>query len=276
MKSFKVTSPDGLALAACETGNPAGPEILFIHGFNQAALSWQRQFDDPALTEHFRMVAFDLRGHGASDKPPAPAHYTEDARWAGDVAAIIAAAGLRRPLLCGWSYGGRVITDYVRHHGFGGLAGINFVAASTKDDPAFVGPGLGHVARMLSDELADNIAGTRGFLRACFALQPPQADFEIMLAFNMLPPPAVRQAVRARTPNPGDLLPTLRLPVLVTHGAADAVSLAARSRFAAAQIPGARLSIYDGIGHAPFFEDMPRFDRELAEFARGCASAPPA
>jgi pimeloyl-ACP methyl ester carboxylesterase len=268
VKSFKATSPDGVTLAAYETGNPAGPEILLIHGFNQAHLSWQRQLDDPALTDNFRIVAFDLRGHGASDKPLAPEHYTEDNCWANDVAGVIAAAGLKRPVLCGWSYGGRVITDYVRHHGFGRLAGINFVAANTKDDPAFAGPGLGHVARMLSDDLAENIAGTRAFVRACFERQPAQADFDVMMAFNMVVPAVVRKAVRARTPNPGDLLPTLRLPVLVTHGANDTVSLAARSHFAAGQIPGAKLSIFEGIGHAPFWEDTPRFDRELAELVR--------
>lgn len=268
MRSFEVTTPDGLTLAAYECGNPKGREVLFIHGFNQAALSWSRQLGDRGLGEEFRMVAYDLRGHGASDKPPEPERYTEDRRWADDVAAVMAAAGLTRPVLAAWSYGGRVVTDYVRHHGFDRLAGINLVAASTKDDPAFVGPGLAHTAGMMQDDLAASIAATRAFVRACFALQPTQEDFEITLAFNMVVPPRVRKAVRNRRPNPGDLLPTLRLPVLVTHGADDAVSLAARSHFAADAIPGAELSIYEGIGHAPFWEDAPRFNRELAQFVR--------
>jgi non-heme chloroperoxidase len=268
MGSFEVTSPDGLTLAAYECGNPRGREILFIHGFNQAYLSWSRQLEDSALGEEFRMVAYDLRGHGASDKPLEPERYTEDKRWADDVAAVIAAANLSRPVLAAWSYGGRVVTDYVRHYGFDKLAGINLVAASTKDDPAFAGPGLAHTGGMMKDDLAGSFAATRAFVRACFALQPAQDDFETMLAFNMAVPPRVRKAVRNRKPNPGDMLPTLRLPVLVTHGADDAVSLAARSHFAAGQIPGAELSIYEGIGHAPFWEDTPRFNRELAEFVR--------
>ncbi len=268
MRSFQVTAPDGLTLAAYDCGNPKGREILFIHGFNQAYLSWARQLDDPALCREFRMVAFDLRGHGASDKPFEPERYSEDRRWADDVAAVIAAAGLKRPVLAAWSYGGRVVTDYVRHHGFGGLAGINLVAASTKDDPAYAGPGLAHTVGMMQDDLAVSIAETRAFVRACFALQPTEEDFETMLGFNMVVPPRVRKAVRNRQPNPGDLLPTLRLPVLVTHGADDSVSLAARSHFAAGVIPGAELSIYEGIGHAPFWEDTPRFNRELADFAR--------
>jgi len=86
-------------------------------------------------------------------------------------------------------------------------------------------------------------------------------------------PPAIRAAVRNRTPNPGDLLPGLTLPVLVTHGADDHVSLAVRSHYAASVIPGAELSIYEGIGHCPFWEDTARFNRELAAFVRRAAGA---
>jgi len=268
MRSFTVKAPDGLTLAAYECGNPDGPEILFIHGFNQAHLSWARQFDDPALCAEFRMVAYDLRGHGASDKPDAPECYTEDKRWADDVAAVIETAGLKRPVLVPWSYGGRVVTDYARHYGLDKIAGINLVAASTKDDPAYVGPGLGHAVAMMQDDLAVSIAGTRAFLRTCFARQPAQDDFEIMLAYNMAVPPRVRKALRSRTINPGDMLPKLGLPVLVTHGAVDDVSLVARSHYSAETIPGATLSIFENIGHSPFWEDAPRYNRELAAFVR--------
>jgi non-heme chloroperoxidase len=39
-------------------------------------------------------------------------------------------------------------------------------------------------------------------------------------------------------------------------------------RLTASIVPGAKLSVYEGIGHAPFWEDTPRFNRELAEFVR--------
>ena len=53
MDAIKVTAPDGLTLAAQTWGNPAGREILFIHGFNQAHLSWLRQVTDPALAAQY-------------------------------------------------------------------------------------------------------------------------------------------------------------------------------------------------------------------------------
>ena len=271
MQASQVSAPDGLNLAVQEWGNPHGPEILFIHGFNQSLLSWQRQFEDPALAAEFRIVALDLRGHGASDKPVEKKRYAH-ARWGDDIAAVIKAKGLRRPVLSGWSFGGQVICDYVRDFGTDTVAGINFVAAATKVDQSFFGPGRKNYPNMLSEDLAANIAGTRGFLRACFEHQPSEDAFEIILAFNMVVPPSVRAAVMARPPNPGDVLAGIRCPVLVTHGAADRILLATLGKFTAATVPGAKLSLYDGVGHAPFWEDTPRFNRELAAFVRSANS----
>ncbi len=103
MKHIDVKTPDGLAIAAGEWGNAAGPEIVFIHGFSQRSLSWSRQLTDPGLSAAFRMIAYDLRGHGASDKPADKESYGRDRLWADELAAVIAAAGLKRPVLVGWS-----------------------------------------------------------------------------------------------------------------------------------------------------------------------------
>jgi len=271
MQATDVTAPDGLNLAVQEWGNPRGLEILLIHGFNQSHLSWQRQVDDPALAADFRMVTLDLRGHGSSDKPLEKDRYAH-ARWGDDIAAVIRATGLRRPVLVGWSFGGNVICDYVRSFGTENIAGINFVAAAAKTDPAFFGPGRENFPAMLSGDLAANIAGTRGFLRACFERQPTEDEFEIMLAFNMVVPAPVRAAIMARPSNPGDALAGIRCPVLVTHGAADRILLATLGKFTAATVPGAKLSLYDGVGHAPFWEDTPRFNQELAAFVRNANS----
>ena len=62
MHRSSLTTPDGVPLAVYEAGDPAGPEILFIHGFSQSALSWQRQMTSAALAR-FRLIAWDLRGH---------------------------------------------------------------------------------------------------------------------------------------------------------------------------------------------------------------------
>jgi len=268
LEPIAATSPDGVALAAYSWGNPQGREVVFIHGYSQSHLSWRRQMDDPALAAEFRMVAYDLRGHGASDVPLRPEQYNDDRLWADDLAAVMAAAGLKRPTLVAWSYAGRVVSDYVRFHGQDRIAAINYVDAITKADRAFWGPALKYTAEMASNNLAVNVRASRRFVHACFAGRPAGEEMETTLAYTMAVPARARALILARTRNEGDILPGLRVPVLVTHGTMDRIILPAAGTYTAAHVPGARLSLYDGVGHSPFFEDPTRFNRELAELVR--------
>jgi non-heme chloroperoxidase len=230
-------------------------------------LSWQRQVESD-LAKEFRMITYDLRGHGNSDKPLEPAKYQETKAWADEVQAVIERAKLKRPVLVGWSYGGRVIGDYLTIHGAAGLAGLNYVGFVSKSDPSFFGDALTVPPPMFSEDLASNIAATRSFLHNCFEKQPSQDDFETMLAFNMMVPPRVRANMGRGTLSMDETLKALNLPVLVTQGAADKFVLVAAAKHIADLIPGAKLSVYQGVGHAPFWEDTERFNTELTAFVR--------
>ena len=268
-KAVSVRTPDGLAISAQDWGNPNGPEILFIHGFSQSHMSWIKQVTNGDLAREFHMVTYDLRGHGNSDKPFEPERYKDSKAWGDEVQAVMDATGLKRPVLVGWSYGGRVMADYLKTHGTAKLSGLNYVDAGQKADPAFVGPNLANLPLMASEDLATNIAATRVFLHGCFSKQPTQDEYEMMLAFNMMVPPKVRLGLSNRPLDVDDLLKSLRLPVLVTHGSDDRNSNLIAAEYTAKMIPGAKLSVYQGIGHSPFFEDAPRFNAELAAFVRG-------
>jgi non-heme chloroperoxidase len=209
-----------------------------------------------------------LRGHGNSDKPLDPARYRDSSAWGDEVQAVMDAAGLKHPVLVGWSYAGRVISDYLATHGADKLAGINFVDAPIKADPALIGDNLKNMPLMASEDLATNIAATRTFVHGCFSRQPTADDFETMLAFNMMVPPKVRAGLSGRPLDATETMSKLKLPVLVTHGAEDRNAKVGAGKYTASVIPGAKLSIYDGIGHAPFYEDAPRFNAELAAFVR--------
>jgi non-heme chloroperoxidase len=267
-KAVSVKTPDGLTISAQDWGNPNGPEILFIHGFSQSHLSWIKQVTNSDLAKEFHMVTYDLRGHGDSDKPLEPERYKTSKYWADEVQAVMDATGLKRPVLVGWSYAGRVMADYLTVHGPAKLAGLNYVDAGQKGDPAFVGPNLRNLPLMASEDLATNIAATREFLHGCFSVQPNQDEYETMLAFNMMVPPKVRLGMSNRPLNVDDMLRSLKLPVLVTHGAEDKNSNLIAAEYTAKMIPGAKLSVYQGIGHSPFFENAPRFNAELAAFVR--------
>ncbi|MDW8255365.1 MAG: alpha/beta hydrolase [Chloroflexota bacterium] len=265
----RIVSSDGTALAVQEWGNRSGPAILFIHGSWQSHLSWVRQVEDPALLREFRLVTFDLRGHGASDKPVGDAFYKPAKPWADDVAAIIAALDLRRPTVVAWSYGGRVVGDYLTVHGSRGLGAINFVAATTSSaQREFFGPGVATLGPGSSEDLATMIRGTIDFLRACFERQPDEAQFQTILAYTMATPRTTRVGMAGRVAAYEPVLRALDLPVLVTQGERDPLIMPALSRWTASVVPGAVLSLYEGVGHSPFFEDAERFNRELAELAR--------
>src|SRR5262245_47848270 len=266
MRYRDVISSDGLWLGAYESGKADGLEILFIHGFSQCAQCWSGQFEDPSLEERFRLIAFDIRGHGTSDKPSDPTRYSDDRLFADDVNAVIDAFGLERPVLVGWSYAGRIVEDYLESFGTKRLAGINYVCARTNNQMDFVGPGNDHLAGMTGADAAADLAATRRFVRACFSKQPSDQALEQIIAYNMLVPAAIRAAHLSRPPSDGAVLKTIDVPVLVTQGDEDLLVSKGLGELTAALIPGAKLSMYRGIGHTPFVEDAARFNRELAEF----------
>jgi pimeloyl-ACP methyl ester carboxylesterase len=76
----------------------------------------------------------------------------------------------------------------------------------------------------------------------------------------------------AREINGDDVLATLRVPVLVSHGRADIVVLPAMADHVLATCPTAEASWYDRVGHVPFLEDPERFNRELAGLTRRVSS----
>jgi pimeloyl-ACP methyl ester carboxylesterase len=265
-----IRTPDGLAISVKEWGNPRGPEIVLIHGIAQSHLCFERQVHGD-LARDFRLIAFDTRGHGASQKPSDPRFYHDAKAWADEVQAVIDAKGLRKPVLVGWSMGGRIIGQYLTVHGDKRLSGINFVGARVIADPVFGGPGLASLPAVRPGDFGSEVAFARGFLRACFAKQPGDKDFAIMLAYNMVLPRPVRDAMAGWPANieaTTAALRAVRCPVLVTHGRADAVVLPSAAERTLSLVPAAKASWYDDCGHSPFWEDTPRFNRELAEFVK--------
>lgn len=265
--TFRVVSADGTVLTGDAQGDPEAPEILFIHGLRQSRLSWDKQFADAALS-NFRLVRFDLRGHGDSDKPADPAAYADADRWAEDVAAVIDATKLRRPVLVGWSLGGYVAGAYLRHQRVQRVSGLNLVDAVSKLSPELLTPLAGRFAGSTSShDLGERVAETVDFLAACFHRPPTGADRDRMLVVNGITARAVNEGFTKASIT--DLEPVFQAyagPVLLTHGAHDALVRLAMSERVAAQRPGRRLSVFQESGHSPFWEEPERYGRELAAF----------
>ncbi len=266
-QSRTIVSTDGVRLAAREWGNPAGEELIFIHGFAQCQLVFLKQVQSPLL-QKYRIVTFDLRGHGESGKPENPEFYTEGKRWADDVKSIIDGVGMKKPLLVGWSLGGRVICQYIDIYGDDNIKGINFIGSRTISDPAInaLGPGGTHLLRMRTTETEANIDATSSFVRACVNRPLSQEEFELMLAYNMLSAPNARAAVLEWPGDFGKCLERIKVPTLVSHGTADQVILPSAAELTASKVHASTISWYEDIGHTPQWEDPDRFNSELVEF----------
>jgi non-heme chloroperoxidase len=272
MKTHAVRGGGGLKLHVREWGRPDGPPILFFHGWSQNHLCWAKQYES-ALADDFRLVAYDLRGHGMSEAPLEPEHYADPALWADDVAAIVDELGLDRPVLVGWSYGAFVICDYIRAYGQDRIVAINFVEGAVKlGEAAFgtlIGPGfLDHFVGATADDLPTNIGAMRAFVRACATQPMATEDLETALAWNMVVPARVRANLGAREIDCDDVLGALELPLLVTQGRLDTVVLPSMAEHILATCATAEASWYDGTGHLLHMEEPVRFNRELAELTR--------
>jgi non-heme chloroperoxidase len=267
-----VEGHGGVPLNVVEAGERGAPGILLIHGFAQSYVAFKKQLNSD-LSNSFHLVSFDMRGHGASAKPWKLDDYADSEIWADDVNAVIVATELDRPLLVGWSYGGYVAVDYVRHYGTEGIAGINMVGSvgglvslppptMTEDMKRM----FANSERSRSLNLFDNLiaAQATGELLST----PNMDDDELAAAFAMqvMMPAYARRAMRGRNLDNTGSAQLLTLPVLLTRGTEDTVVPAAGITQLLAELPEGTSSTYLDTGHLPFFEQSERFNTELVQF----------
>jgi pimeloyl-ACP methyl ester carboxylesterase len=271
-RAVEVSTPDGVLVRAQDWGEAGrGRDVLLVHGFSQAHLCWLKQVTGPLAARH-RLVTYDLRGHGSSQKPRDAAYYQDPKRWAGELAAVVWTLGLESPVVVAHSYAGRVVLDYLRHIRPNPVAGLVMVDASSKADDTVLAEGAKALRGAISTELAINVEGVEKLLDV-FTVKPLAGEERaLMLAFNMATPAAVRRAL-ARPADYDDVLAGLTIPVLAIHGAEDAISRVAMSEHTAAAVPNGTLKVYEGVGHMPFWEAAERFDADVAAFVDALGQA---
>lgn len=275
-----VAGADGVPLNVVTSGKPGSPPILFIHGIGQSHYSFVRQLDSD-LADDFFLVSFDLRGHGASGKPWTEESYNESGRWAEDVAAVIAATDLDRPVIVAWSYGTLVAMDFVREFGIDGLAGINLTGSlgalrpfrmPTGEDPnAEKFAQLRKLQR--SPDLADNIRASDEFTKWLTVSPLPDREHELFYAISVMLPAYARRGMMTRKFDNQDLEAKLTLPLLLSLGEHDNPGQLVDGAEMAAANHNVSLSEYKASGHSVFIEDPERFNAELREFVAQARSS---
>ncbi len=109
--SHRIAGADGLEIHVLEWSTEGVPLIL-LHGHGNEAHLW----DDfvPKITEHYRVLALDQRGHGDSDWDPEGRYDAE--HMASDLEAVLDAFEIDRFVLVGFSMGGRVSMTFASRH----------------------------------------------------------------------------------------------------------------------------------------------------------------
>ena len=266
-KQIYATTPDNVEIAIQEYGNPNGAEIVLIHGLLGSHLDWIKQTDKTSVLSKYRLITYDLRGHGLSGKPLTAASYKDGKLWGDELRTVIAAAKLKRPMLVGWSLGGVVITNYLENYGDAKIAGAVYVDGVIELKPEFLKPHPATTKAVSSDDLGTYLEGVREFVEQCFYTQPDTATFNLLYANAAMASPVMTKAVNTGISIPFDsALPKVSVPVLLIYGENDDLVDRRMVERGHKLMPRAEVSFYAKTGHAPFLEKSERFNQEIEKF----------
>jgi len=226
----------------------SGPPLVLIAGEASSMSYWGYELPR-RLSEHFRVTEFDNRGVGYStDQPSRPISIE---LMADDTARLIAALGIAKAIVVGWSTGGEIGLSLVERHSNKLRALV--VSGATAGGTTEV-DNSGHSGSLLGSLFpASARAAELAYFADILAMPIEKIGREIM----------ERQAAAerrfAKTNDTYNALSSIDMPVLVTAGGVDGIVPPANARLIASRIPHARLVIFSGAAHMMMFQDMDRF-----------------
>jgi pimeloyl-ACP methyl ester carboxylesterase/predicted ATPase len=263
---------DRTRIAWSETGQgrplvKAGNWLTHLE-FDWQSPIWQPTFSE--LSESCRLIRYDPRGTGLSDREPPEITFE---RWVDDLEAVADAAGLDRFALLGISQGAAVSIAYaVRHpERVSHLVLLNGYARGRLNRGM---PDAGNYLQALITLIRQGWGGDHPAHRQMFcALYLPQGNAEQVDWFVELervsasPEEAVRMTEIAAGIDVSGLMPSIATPTLVLHGQRDVVAPFEEGRIMAAAIPGARMVPLDSCNHL-LLPDEPAWRLALDETRR--------
>jgi pimeloyl-ACP methyl ester carboxylesterase len=261
------TASDGARIAYRDTGS--GTPIVLLHGLMAHAGFFEGQ---AALAGAFRIIAVDLRGHGASivegDEPSVE-------RMAADVAELAAALDLQGAIGVGWSLGATILWHVLAGpaaHRFAGAVVVDMTARVKNDAEWDLGlsPAACEARSIAIRDDFESFALTAG--QAIFA-QPVAPEHRRLAdwaglefarndadAMASIWASLIRQDVRA-------LLEKIQHPTLIVHGGRSELYGDDTAGHLVAALPHARAVRFENSGHAPHLEEPELFNTTLKDFA---------
>jgi pimeloyl-ACP methyl ester carboxylesterase len=252
-----ATAADGARIAYDVVG--AGPPLLLVSGQASDRNIWRPVRE--AFAARHRVVTFDHRGTGDSDKPEAP--YSTRG-FADDAIAVLDALGIPRAHASGMSMGGRICQwlgiDHAPRIGALVLGCTTPGNAHGVRRPVHVDPVLlsGDPERMLPFLVSSAwAAANRGFL----------AEWKAWMLAHPVPPHARQLHFQASEGHDAwELLPRITAPTLVIHGSEDEMNVPANAPLLTERIPGAELHLIAGARHVYFWDHGEEANRVVGAF----------
>ncbi|MBI3287797.1 MAG: alpha/beta fold hydrolase [Chloroflexi bacterium] len=247
-----------------DQGGPEGPALLLIHGFPFDSSMWEPQIS--ALRDKYRVIAPDLRGHGASSAPEGV--YSMEL-LAEDLRRLLDHLKTKRVILGGLSMGSYIAFAFYRKYAELVRALILADTRPQADTPE------GQKAREDLAQLATN-EGSRAVaerLLPRLLTEPTREHNNLVVRWvnYMIQNTSIQGLVgalrgMAQRADSTDLLPQISVPTLILVGERDILTPPADAQRMAELIPGARLEIIPEAGHLSNLENPQEFNRILREF----------
>ncbi|MFI4976211.1 MAG: alpha/beta fold hydrolase [Caulobacterales bacterium] len=230
-----------------------GPPVLLSHGYSATAQMWKGQIE--ALSKHYKLIAWDMRGHGQSDYPADQGAYSEEATVA-DMAAILDAVGAKKAVIGGLSLGGYMsLAFHLKHPDRTAALLIIDTGPGYKKDEAREGwnaNSLRTAERYETEGLGRLAAGSPEMRTASHRDATGLAR-------------AARGMLTQRDARVINSLPEIAVPSIVVVGANDTPFHNA-SDYMAAKIPGAKKVVIPDAGHAANIDQPAAFNDAILGF----------
>ena len=252
---------DTVTLAYSEAGQ--GTPVVLLHGFPLNSAIWHEQ--QKQLSDHFRVITPDLRGHGRS---PAPSGIYEMDLLARDVLALLDALLITKAIILGHSMGGYVALAAWK------LAPDRFLALGLIDSQTGADTEEGWQGR---HKMADKVAAegskvvAEAMLPKLFAANLPAGTPIIEQVRQMILNTASAGIIgslngMAGRIDSGPLLSKLNIPVLILTGDKDQIIPLEKAKTMAATIPTATLTLVENAGHMPMLEQPQATTKAIRNF----------
>lgn len=258
-----------------------GRPIVLVHGWPLSKDMWEYQIDD-LVNAGLRVIKYDRRGFGKSDKPWNGYDYDT---LTDDLHALLESLDLRDAVLVGFSMGGGEVVRYISRYATDRVSKIVLVSsvlpylAKANDNPDGVDQSV--FAEMMEQMKEDRIAFLDDFGKKFFGVSllnkpvsTPLLDYYRGLAAVALPRATQQCALSfANTDFRADV-ERMNLPTLIIHGDADqTVPIEASSHRTAAMIPNAQYKVYEGAPHGLFYTHRKKLNEDLIAFSLENANA---